>query len=99
MLTTNEVAQVFDTILSSPGMSETVKIDMRVSRRNILLLHHVIEKGLSAKDAEGGFPILANTDEGTVQELKSFSRDCLDKAGLVELSEKLMQLSLQNKKQ
>jgi len=33
MLTTNHVAKVYDTILSIPGMNETVKIDMRISRK------------------------------------------------------------------
>lgn len=46
MLTTNDVAKVYDSILSIPGMNETVK----TSRKNVLLLNHVIERGLSAKD-------------------------------------------------
>jgi hypothetical protein len=33
MLTTNDVAKVYDTILRIPGMNETVKIDLKVSRR------------------------------------------------------------------
>ncbi len=35
MLTTTDVAKVYDTILSVPGMNETVKIDMKLSR-NVL---------------------------------------------------------------
>ncbi|MEJ7678735.1 MAG: hypothetical protein WKG06_12930 [Segetibacter sp.] len=49
MLTTTDVAKVYDTILSIPGMNETVKIDMRISRKNVLLLNSVIKRGLSAK--------------------------------------------------
>ncbi len=44
MLTTNDVAKVYDnyikvygTILSIPGMNETVKIDLKISRKNVLL--------------------------------------------------------------
>ena len=49
MLTTNDVAKVYDTILSIPGMNETVKIDMRISRKNVLLLNSVIKRGLMLK--------------------------------------------------
>jgi hypothetical protein len=49
MLTINDVAKVYDTILSIPGMNETVKIDMKISRKNVLLLNSVIKRGLSAK--------------------------------------------------
>ena len=35
MLTTNDIAQVYDTILSIPGMNETVRIDMEISRKNV----------------------------------------------------------------
>ncbi len=47
MLTTNDVAKVYDTILSMPGMNETVKIDLKISRRNVLLLNNVLERGLT----------------------------------------------------
>lgn len=46
MITKNEVAKVFDTVLSIPGMSENVKIDLKISRKNVLLLSHFIEQGL-----------------------------------------------------
>jgi hypothetical protein len=93
MLTTNEVAQVFDTILSIPGMNEAVRIDLRISRKNVLLLNHVIERGLKTKGDDKDVNIFANVPSETVQELKDLAADCLQKAGLVELSEKLMSLS------
>lgn len=49
MLTTTDIAQVYDTILSIPGMNETVKIDLKISRKNALLLNRVIERGLTLK--------------------------------------------------
>lgn len=88
MLTTNEVAQVFDTILSSPGMNEAVRIDLRISRKNVLLLTHVIEQGLNEK-GEGKGSMFASAPEEARQELRDLSSDFLQKAGLVELSEKL----------
>ena len=89
MLTTNDVAKVFDTILSTPGMNEMVKIDLKISRKNVLLLNHVIERGLSAKEDDKSFSLLGSVTEESLQELKVVADECLQKAGLIELSEKL----------
>ena len=97
MLTTNEVAQVFDTIMSSPGMNDAVRVDVRVSRKALLLLHQVIEHGVSKK-GDGELSLLTNASEETLSELISIGTDCLQKAGLVEMSEKLSQLSNSSKK-
>jgi hypothetical protein len=66
MLTTTDVAKVYDTIMSIPGMNETVKIDMRISRKNVLLLNSVIKRGLTAKDDDKS----ANLLEGIPKETK-----------------------------
>ncbi len=94
MMTSSEVAQVFDTILSIPGMSELVKIDLKISRKNVLLLNHVIERGLAAKgdDKEGN--LLGIMPKENLSDLKTIAEDCLLKAGLVELREKLNVLTL-----
>ncbi|MCK9412635.1 MAG: hypothetical protein M0Q53_10060 [Prolixibacteraceae bacterium] len=92
MMTTNDVARVYDTILSIPGMNETVKIDLKISRKNILLLNSVIERGLTAKDDDKSSNLLNSVPEESLQELKAFASGCLQKAGLVELSEKLNML-------
>lgn len=89
MLTTNDVARVYDTIMSIPGMNETVKIDLRISRKNVLLLNSVIERGLSAKDDDNSSDLINTVPEENLTELKSFANDCLEKAGLTELSKKL----------
>lgn len=93
MLTTNDVAKVFDTILSIPGMNEVVKIDLKISRKNVLLLNHVIERGLSAKDDDKPSILLTSVPQENLQELKLLADECLQKAGLIELSEKLNTLS------
>ena len=93
MLNEKDAAKVYDTILSIPGMSETVKIDAKISRKNILLLSSVIERGLSVKDESEGSALLANVPKEVVQELTAFSEECLQKAGLKELSEKLKSLN------
>ena len=92
MLTTNDVAKVYDTILSIPGMNEMVKIDLKMSRKNVLLLNSVIERGLTAKDDEKSSNLLNNVPEESLKELRAMASDCLQKAGLIELSEKLNML-------
>ena len=92
MFTTNDVAKVYDTILSIPGMNEVVKIDLKISRKNVLLLNQVIERGLSAKDDDKSSVLLSNVPEESLLELKNLSEECLQKAGLIELSEKLKAL-------
>jgi hypothetical protein len=39
MLTANDVVKVYDTILTIPGMNDTIKIDIKMSRKNVLLLY------------------------------------------------------------
>jgi len=89
MLSTDDVAKVLDTILSIPGMNETVKIDLKITRKNALLLNRVIERGLSMKDGDNGSGLLDKVSEETLEELTLVANDCLKKAGLTDLSEKL----------
>lgn len=91
-MTTTEVAKVMDTIMSIPGMNEIVKMDFRISRKNVLLLYSVIERGLDAKEGGEATGLLENIPQETLQELRTFSADCLQKAGLTELKEKLKSL-------
>ena len=88
-MTTNDVAKVFDTVLSIPSMNDVVKIDLKISRKNVLLLNHIIERGLSAKDNDKPSILMTSIQEENLQELKLFGEECLQKAGLIELSEKL----------
>lgn len=89
MLTTNDVARVYDTILSIPGMNETVKIDLKISRKNVLLLSNVIERGLDIKNDDKPSDLLGSVPPESLQELQALANECLLKAGLIELSEKL----------
>jgi hypothetical protein len=91
MLTTNDVAKVFDTILSTPGMNEIVKIDLKISRKNVLLLHHVIERGMAVENDVSG--VLGSLSKEGLIELKNVAEECLQKAGIVELNQKLTTLS------
>ena len=88
MSNSNEFKKVLDTILSIPGMGETVKIDFRISRKNALLLSNVIKQGLVAGEGEAS-GLLASVSKEDREELSAIADDCLQKAGLTELSEKL----------
>lgn len=94
MITKDDVAKVFDTILSIPGMSETVKIDLKISRKNVLLLSHLITMGLDSKKEDS--MLLESISLDSQQDLKKLSEECLIKAGLVELNEKLSVLGNTN---
>ncbi len=90
-MTTSEVAKVKDTVMSIPGMMDGVKITLNVSRKNILLLHSVVERGLISKD-EGGSGFVGSLPADSVEEVRSIAKDILQKAGLMELSEKIKML-------
>lgn len=86
----NYAAKVFDTVLSIPGMSEPVKIDLKISRKNVLMLSHFIERGLLLEKDEGS--LMGSMPDEELVELKNVSNECLQKAGLVELNQKLLTL-------
>lgn len=89
MAATNVLGTVYETLLCSPGMNEMVKIDVKVNRKIILLLSSVIE-GNSNKDANELLDLVPAED---IAELKAFAEDCLKKAGLTELSEKIKKIT------
>lgn len=91
MITKSDVAKVFDTVLSIPGMSETVKIDLKISRKNVLLLSHFIEQGLLLEKDDSN--LMGIVSEESLTDLKNISEECLQKASLVELNQKLQTLS------
>ena len=89
MQTTNTIAKVFDTVLSIPGMSDNVKIQLSIPRKNVLLLSKVIERGLAGKDGLNDDSILDIAPKETMEELNAISEELLKKAGLIEMNEKL----------
>ena len=91
MITKSDVAKVFDTVLSIPGMSETVKIDLKISRKNVLLLSYFIEQGLLLEKDDSN--LMGIVSEESLTDLKNISEECLQKASLVELNQKLQTLS------
>lgn len=86
------IQEVYQTLLCSPGMSETVKVDVRLSRQTILFLSQIIEKGLTQKDEGLQSELFEVIGKSSVEELQEMVQHCLDKASLSALNQKLIQL-------
>ena len=93
MLSSKDAAIVYETILSSPGMNDAVKIEIRIPRKMVLLLTKVIESGLAIKNEDALDDLLSIAGRETLEELKNISVDILRKAGLTEMNEKLNSLN------
>lgn len=90
MLAKNDVARIYDTVLSIPGMNENVKVSLHTSRKNLLLLNKVIERGLNGKETDDkSVSILDIIPKESLQELAAISVELLNKAGLADMNEKL----------
>ncbi|MBN8787238.1 MAG: hypothetical protein J0I84_09115 [Terrimonas sp.] len=89
MLSEKEVALLYETLLSAPGMNDMVKIDLRLPRKNVLLLAEVIEKGLQTKPGEALDGLVRAAGEGSQETLQQISSELLHKAGLLHMREKL----------
>lgn len=90
-MTNEEVGRVFETMLSIPGMNENVKIDLKISRKQVLMLALTIEKGLNGEE-DGFINLMRNASKETASEIAWIADDCLDKAGLTDLVSKLKSL-------
>lgn len=93
MLSTKDVTVVYETLLSSPGMNDTVKISLHIPRKNVLLLSKLIELGLSVKDNEQN-NLLQVAGQDVLSELNNLTGDLLQKAGLTEMYNKLHSLQV-----
>ena len=91
MATTSVLGTIYETLLCSPGMNEAVKIDLKISRKTVLLLSSVVENG-TGKDGAQVQELLKLVPDEDLEELKHFAGECLKKAGLTELNEKVKSL-------
>ncbi|KAA0993396.1 hypothetical protein [Dyadobacter aurulentus] len=92
MMNAKELASVYDTIMSIPGMNDQIKIDLKISRRNVLLLTQAIKRALSIPDVDGNPDLIEIASNESKEELLALSADCLQKSGLVELNDRLAKL-------
>lgn len=87
-MTSEQVASVYETLLCIPGMNDQIKLDLKVSRKQVLLLAQIIERGLR-QETDNPTGIFSVATKEAISDLSSISNNCLQKAGLTELSEKL----------
>jgi len=87
-MTTNDAAVMYDALLSVPGMNEQVKVDMRISRKQILLLSQAIRQGVK-QDTGMIKDLVSVLPKESSNELCTIADDFLQKAGLGELYQKL----------
>ncbi|MFY0256464.1 hypothetical protein ACDQ55_21220 [Chitinophaga sp. 30R24] len=91
MLSTKDVAIVYETLLATPGMNDVVKISLHLPRKQILLLSKIIDVGIDSwEDGKGG--ILSSIDQQTLESIQGISGELLKKSGLTELNEKISSL-------
>jgi hypothetical protein len=89
MLSAKDVTVIFETLLSSPGMNDEVKINFRVSRKTILLLSKTIELGLSVKDSGDTSGLFNAANDQAVENIRTIASEILGHAGLTEMYQKL----------
>ena len=89
-----DLKQVYGALLSSPGMDDVVKIDLKINRRLVLLLSQIIERGVGAKGKDGFFGMVDISGAEEIQHLTDLAKDCLEKAGLTALNQKLISLQV-----
>ena len=82
---------IYDTLLAVPGMHDTVKIDLKIPRKTVLLLTEILARGMGQK-SESGNPAIRISKESE-EELNTIIAESLEKAGLTILSSKLKNIS------
>jgi hypothetical protein len=87
-----EINLLFETLLSSPGMNEQVKLDMKLTRKATLALAAGLRAGLTGAK-ENPSSLLFFAGETVAADLGDFIEKLLSKAGLIEVHQKLQQLS------
>jgi hypothetical protein len=88
-----EKSKIFQTILSSPGMSEKCKISLTMSRQNILLLSRLIEAGFLTDKGPFEDEIIKALPENSLEEFKTIHEEILRKGSLTEFYERLKSIS------
>ena len=87
-----EKSKIFETVLSSPGMTEKCRIVLQLSRQNVLLLGRLIEVGLLTKEQPFEDPIIYALPKESGDEFRTVHEEILKKADLTEFYEKLKSL-------
>lgn len=88
-----EKVRLFETVLSSPGMSEKCKLQLTLSRHHILLLSRLIEVGILEGESKLDDEIISGFIFGeSLEEFRSMHEEILRKANLKDFYERLKML-------
>jgi hypothetical protein len=87
-----EKSKIFETVLSSPGMNQKCKINLVMSRQNVLLLSRLIEAALLTDQQEIDDEIINALPKESLEEFKTVHEEILRKSNLTEFYEKLRSL-------
>jgi hypothetical protein len=88
----NYFARVLDTLLTIPGMNDNVKLEIKIPRKNALILCKLIEAGLDEEALSEVTKLLSVIPASMTDQLRDIAPELLKKAGLTELNEKLKNL-------
>jgi len=88
----NNRVRIFETVLSSPGMSEKCKVVLQLSRQHILLLARLLEAGLLPQNEALGDEVLAALPKERLEELREVHVELLSKSDLSDFYARLKQL-------
>jgi hypothetical protein len=91
MLTVKEVTLFYDTLLANKWVEQLVKMDLRLSRRNILALSRLIEIGLREENRAADSLLQAAIRE--VDALATVPAEMRKMADLTEMYEKMKELT------
>ncbi len=92
MLAKTDLAKIYETILSIPGMNDSIKVGIQIPRKNVWLLSKVIERGLTAKDTDDKSSLLEMLNKETMVALMEVAGQLIEKAGLSAMNEKLQSI-------
>lgn len=87
-----EKSKIFETVLSSPGMTEKCKINLVMSRQNILLLSRLIESGLLTGKQAIDDEIIGALPKESLEEFRAVHEEVLRKSNLTDFYERLKSL-------
>jgi len=87
-----EKSKIFETVLSSPGMSQKCKINLVMSRQNVLLLSRLIEAGLLTDQQIFDDEIIAALPKESLEEFKTIHQEILRKGELIDFYQRLKEI-------
>ena len=95
MIAKSDLAKLYETLLTIPGMNNQVKIDLKIPLKTALLLSKIIERGLLGKDTEDSSnQILDMLSPEMTKELMEIPKEILQRTGLIEMNEKIKAFNL-----